>query len=123
MRQSVHDPTLRVRSAGPLLQTGIPAHSVGAAFLVRLAVVVRVARVPHAPDVRFPLEPVRARANGPVVDRATFRVLSAPRVVGGLVAGIFTFLVAAPTVAGTIRVRTTPDHAHGVRTYVALRKR
>jgi len=119
MSHSVDDSTLRVRPASSLFQTGVSAHPVAAAFLVRLAVVVPVARVSHALDVRLALEPVRARANGPVVDHATLGVLSAPR--RAVVARIFAFLVETRTIAGAVRVRATPDHAHRVRTYVALR--
>lgn len=120
MSHSVYDSTLRVRSTRSLFQTRISAHHVRTAFLVRLAILVPVARVPHAFRVRLTLEPVWAHAHGPVIDRATFGILSAPRAV--VFARISAFLVVTRTVRGTIRVRATSDQAHcrGARTYMAL---
>lgn len=70
MCHSVGNPALSVRSASSLLQTRVPARFIGATPFVRLAVIVLGASVPNALDIRFTLEPVRARTNGPVLDSA-----------------------------------------------------
>lgn len=120
MGHSVGDPALGVGPARPLLQTRVPAHSVGAAFFVRLAVAVLAARIPGARDVRFTLEPVRARAHGPVIGHAALGIRSARRPPAGRVAGVLAFSVLTTPVVGTVGVRTAPDRAHPVLTYTAL---
>lgn len=121
MGHPVGDPALRVRPAGPLLQTRIPAHFVGTASFARLAVVVPVAGVSDALDVRLALEPVRARAHGSAIDDAALGVLPAGRF--GRVARVFASPVLARAVGGAIGAGATSDRAHAVRTHVSLRKR
>lgn len=118
IRHSVGDPTLGIGPTSSLLQTRISAHPIGVAFFVRLAIVVLIAGISRAFDVRLTLEPIRTHANCPVVDDVTLGIRSAWNV--GRVAGIFAFLVQTWPIAGTIRVRTTPNHAHSVRTYVTI---
>lgn len=115
---TVRDPALRVRPASALLQTRVPARSVRAAAFARLAVVVAVARVPDALDVRLALEPVGARAHGPAVDHAALGVPSAGRV--GRVAGIFAPSVLARAVGTAVGVGPAPGRARSVRAHVSL---
>lgn len=118
IRHPISDPTLGIGSASSLLQTRISAHPIGVTFFVRFAIVILIARISRAFDVRLTLEPVWTHANCPVVDNVTLGILSARYV--GRVAGILAFLVQTRPIAGTIRVRTTPDHTHPVRAYVAI---
>lgn len=118
MSDPVRDPALRVRSAGALFQTGIPAHVIRTAFFTRFAVVVPFAGISGALDVRLSLEPVGTSAHGPVIVDVTFGTLAARRV--GPVAGIFAFSVLTRSIPGAIRARTASHRANSVRTYVTL---